>query len=110
VRVKNITPHPVHVGGMEIAPDPAGPARVSTSSTVVGEVTLPNGAVVPLKREAFGEPTGLPEAQAGTILIVSRIVQAAVPGRSDLVAPTDLERDERGRIIGARAFAVGGAS
>ena len=104
--IRNLTPHPVHVGGMEIAPDPAGPARVSTSSTVVGEVTLPNGTKVPLKREVFGEPTGLPEARPDTILIVSRIVQAAVPGRSDLVAPTDLERDERGRIIGACAFAV----
>ncbi|MDO4872265.1 MAG: hypothetical protein Q4A27_02460 [bacterium] len=55
-----------------------------------------------------GAPINLPEFETGKWLIVSRVTAEAAKasGRdtSDLLLTTDTVRDEKGRIVGCRAF------
>ena len=107
---RNLTPHPLVLlpeGGEPIvlAPDPAGPARVSTTSVpVIGAPEAP----VPVVMTAWGAISGVPPYEPGTILIVSRIVREAIVAqratRPDVMVPHDLVRDAEGRVIGARAL------
>lgn len=60
-----------------------------------------------LTRQMYGEVTGLPEAQAGTVFIVSAMVLARVAGRHDVVAPdtgSTAARDTAGRILHVKGF------
>lgn len=47
---------------------------------------------------------GLPARQQDVLLIVSRMVAAALPQRRDLVFPYDVMRDSEGHPIGCRAL------
>ena len=99
--VRNLTPHAVAIaGGVTYAPDPAGPARVT--ATFAGADRLGDGT--PLLRAAYGPVQGLPAAEPGTWLIVSRAVAAACPGRGDLLVPADLVRDAAGAVVGCRGL------
>jgi len=99
----NLTPHTINVvGDVAMAIAPSGTlARCQEVSTPVGNI---DG--VPLVSKTFGAVEGLPEAQDGTIYIVSALVLAALKGsgRTDVVCPGDPVRDEAGRIIGCRSF------
>lgn len=123
VRVVNLTPHPVVVVGEECpskvqSPEEIKPyivatfppsgkvARVTSSKVKVREV---NG--IPLYKSVFGEVSGLPDPQPGTIYIVSLLVLQALKGkRDDVVAPdtspTGAVRDANGRIIAVKGFQV----
>ena len=60
-----------------------------------------------LTRQMYGEVVGLPEAQAGTVYIVSAMVLARVAGRRDVVAPDTgitAVRDTVGRILHVKGF------
>ena len=48
----------------------------------------------------YGEVTGLPPFQDGTIFVVSGLVRAAVPHRHDVWQPGELLRNEAGQVIG----------
>jgi hypothetical protein len=52
------------------------------------------------------EVEGLPDKQLNTFYLVSRIVKDAVPDRMDVVVPTDLVRDSKGTVIGAKHVAL----
>ena len=54
----------------------------------------------------FGEVKDLPDREPGVFYIVSRMVAEAVPDREDLVAPSELIRDDEGNIIGADGLDV----
>ena len=100
--ILNLTPHDIVIvgddgGEIERFP-PSGLARLSTE-TVRVEGTF-------FSRTVFGEVQGLPEAQAGTYLIVSQLVKSALPGRADLVVPAEVARDGQGRIIGCRSLGL----
>lgn len=121
--IVNLTPHPVTIAGVEIAPDGRIP-RVSEDIAEVGrlvetapgwwmrqhrdEDAMPDETrpVIPITRSTLGELVGLPERQPGTWLIVSRMVAEAAPDRDDLFFPGALLRDTTGRIIGAESLAV----
>ena len=103
----NLTPHSVNcvdvvvaglVGSVRFTPE-ATPARVSSASSVVGEV-----GGVPLLRATYGDIEGLPDARPGILLIVSRVVAAAAPHRRDLLVPSDLVRDADGLVTGCRGL------
>ena len=98
--IRNLTPHTITLlidGEMEeILPDGIVP-RVSKT-----QITICEGPIKVVK-EVFGEIKDLPEPN-GDLLIVSQICCAAVPERDDLYYPTDLIRDDEGRIVGARAL------
>lgn len=103
MRIENWTPHDVNVlgeDGMLIRSIPSnGVARLKVS--VVWETDIGG---VPISRCEFGEPENLPEQQTGIFLIVSQLVKAALPQRTDLLVPAELVRDSDGRIIGCRSL------
>jgi hypothetical protein len=106
--VINLTPHTINIVGADgtvakVYPPSGQQARVSSRAEVVGAV---DG--VPIVRTVFGELSGLPEPQEGTLFIVSSVVAQAVAGRDDVVAPDtgpeSVVRDAEGKIIGVRRF------
>lgn len=105
-QVINLTPHKVRIINDEnktiriIAPED-NPARCK-------QETVPSGYFngIPLSATTFGEVYNLPEPKEGTRYIVSRLVLAACPDRSDLLVPNELVRDENGQIIGCKSLAT----
>ncbi len=102
---KNLCPHAVNV----VLPNgevrdymPSGIiARCSQKEEVVGEF---DG--IPVTRQSFGEVLDLPAPEKDVHYIVSRLVAAACPERSDLVFPGPLVRDENGQPKGCRGLSV----
>ena len=100
----NLTPHALNIvtahGTVTLAPS-GTVARCSQTSTPAGEV----GGIA-LSRTAFGAVTGLPEPVEGVILVVSALVRAALPTRTDLASPGELVRDAAGVVIGCKGLIV----
>ena len=84
-------------------------ARAAQKDELKGELEI-DGHKVPVIKTIFGEPTDLPEAEEGTMLIVSILTAQAAKaaGRKgdDLIITSDPVRDAAGKIIGCRKFAV----
>ena len=111
--ILNLTPHTINLAGVSYAS--AGIARVATSEEVVSPIYMQcpvhaddpqcgcTGLELPVIRQQLGGVTGLPEREDDTIIIVSRMVAAALPHRPDLMCPARLVRDEQGRITGCQA-------
>ncbi len=103
----NLTPHEVTVVGsdgdvMMRIPASGKVARCNVTRTVIGKI---NG--IPVTKNVMGEIEGLPEPSEDNIYIVSRVVAEAAKGkRDDLIIPDDAVRDDQGRIIGCKAFAI----
>jgi hypothetical protein len=110
LNIINLTPHPLNLmpegpDGPTVTIPPSGQvARCTTSRVQVDTVTV-DGIAIPVNRTQFGTMTGLPDPQPDTIYIVSAVVAQAVPDRPDVFIVDDTVRDDRGRIIGARALA-----
>lgn len=102
-KLVNLTPHSINVllEGKKVEIPSSGVARCSQTSAPAGEV---NG--VPLTTTSFGEVEGLPAPTKNTLFIVSRLIMSACPDRRDLLVPNDMVRDEEGKIIGCKSFAV----
>jgi len=104
----NLTPHPIGLsvdGVVTTIPTSGSVARVST--TPGAQCGILHGLPVFLP-PTFGAVEGLPEAQEGTVFVVSMIVasglQAAGLSRPDVVCPgtgpqDGAVRDEQGRIL-----------
>ena len=107
-RIRNLTPHTVTImlytidgAGEQIIYMPTGVIpRLSTKTIQVGAV---DG--IPLTSTVFGEVQDMPDAVQDVYLIVSRMVLAALPNRSDLLVPNELVRNDKGMIIGCRSLA-----
>jgi hypothetical protein len=102
----NLTPHPVTlvVDGAEVTVPASGRvARVATTEVEIGEVVV-DGLRVPLVAQAYGDVENLPDPAPGVLYVVSALVAQAVPGRTDLVSPARLVRDDQGRVVGAGAL------
>jgi len=111
MRIRNLTPHAIILVGpnnesVTLPPDPEGPARVSISREPDGEVQI-DGVSWPVRisRTVVSAPANLPPRQDGVLLLVARAVAEAAPERDDLVIVDETIRDEKGRIVGARALA-----
>lgn len=108
MRVVNLTPHEVTVfddNDVVIKTYPsAGLARASQANTPVDNI---DGVLV--VSTSYGEVTGLPEPTEGTVFIVSFITvnAARAHGRTtdDLLVTSSPVRNDRGQVIGCRAFA-----
>lgn len=83
-----------------------GRARVVSQSRIVERLVLEELArPLPITMLYDGKVVNLPEAEPGTLYVVSGLVAAATPSRLDVVAPGRLLRDsESGRVIGAQGF------
>lgn len=103
MEIVNLTPHIINIhaeGGIRVDVPPSGEvARVATSRVQTGEV---NG--LPLFTTNFGEVTGLPDARAGVILIVSGLVGGVVRERGDVFSPGELVRGPDGQPVGCRGL------
>ena len=98
----NLTPHTLNIhaiDGSVIDLPSSGLARVASQKEIIHVV---DG--VEIWAEVMGKVTGLPEPQDDVFFIVSRPVASAVVGRSDILVPGDLVRDEQGRPIGCRGL------
>lgn len=114
MRLINLTPHPVTIvneDGAIIATYPSeGEARIAQTNAPCGVLDR-----VPICKATYGEAIGLPEPQPDTGYIVSyiTIAQIKLSGArtvDDLYYPTEMVRDEKGRIIGSRYLAWGGGA
>lgn len=109
----NLTPHEVNVYSQDgkkliLSIPPSGKvARVSVTYKTVKNI---NG--IPVNRVEYGEIVDLPEPEKDTIYIVSVVVLMALKSkginRSDVLSPDtnphSVIRDEKGQIIGVKAF------
>jgi len=99
-KIYNLTPHPITVNGVTFPPS-GKVARVTEEGGV--ELAFPPFTI---KRIRTGKVVDLPPRKGGIWYIVSRPVALAAIGREDLLVPDDFVRDEEGKIIGARRFAI----
>ena len=103
----NLTPHDVVIvrdGAPNIVlPRGHKVPRVLASHRPVGDV---HG--IPCMRAEYGEAVDLPpyDREADMLYIVSAMVRAAAPGRTDLASPGDLVRDATGVVLGCRWLVV----
>jgi len=103
VNLVNLTPHPVVVvSDREVRRlEPSGQVlRLAETVENVGEL---DG--IPLVRKTLRLEGELPPRQDGVYYVVSLAV-AQMAGRPDFLVPDDLVRDEEGRVIGCRRFAI----
>lgn len=105
MNIVNMTPHVLNLiaaNGSIVDIQPSGTlARVASNSAVVATI---NG--INVTASTWGEVTGLPAAQEGTILIVSRMVKDRVANRDDVMVPGAPVRDAEGKIIGANGLSL----
>ncbi len=125
-RLVNLTPHDIVVHAstipregddldhaeptaLRLAPL-GGYARVDDYDATRGRSWLNTGTgLVPVTRlRRSGKLVGLPPAQRGTRLVVSRITAQAARHRSDLVFPFGEIRDDAGQIVAASGLAAFG--
>lgn len=105
MNIINLTPHTislVNASNEIVASFPsAGTVRVATSQTIIGEL-----AGFPIRKTVLGNVTGLPDAEDGTVYLVSAMVQQALPNRNDLVVPDSgpTAYRENGLIVGVRGW------
>lgn len=99
----NLTPHAINIVGNQTITIPASGqvARVSMTTTSAG-----THEGIPLVRGSYGEVVGLPDAQPGVLYVVSALVRAAIPHRTDLASPAKLVRNEAGQIMGCEALEI----
>ena len=105
MNITNLTPHTLNIilsDGTTRAIPPSG--SVARCRTVNEPAGYADG--VPLVRVAYGAVEGLPEAAEGVLYVVSALVRAAVPERSDVASPGDLVRDPEGNVVGCRGLVV----
>lgn len=100
----NLTPHAVNIITADLDPiatfESQGVARVSEENIPIGEV---NG--IPVFETRYGEMIGLHEEKENTFYIVSNLCKTACPDRKDLLAPSQLIRDEKGQPVGCLGLA-----
>lgn len=104
MKILNYTPHEVTLmndKGEPLILQSAGVARVAQESTVV---EIAGG--FRLVKSTFGEVTGLPEKEEGTMIIVSAFVRLACPDRTDLGSPAEIIRNAKGCIVACGALEI----
>lgn len=104
MKIINLTPHPITVlaaDGSVIATYPSdGVLRLPEVTEEVGTI-----GGIPIVRKSLGNLDQLPPVLPDTYYIVSLPIAQAVR-RDDFIVPDDLVRDEQGRVLGCRRFAV----
>lgn len=101
MNIVNLTPHEISIYGMETQPQWIIPPSGSVARAAETREELP--AVIsgmPVFRMSFGVVENLPEPAENTIYLVSGLVLARCAGRSDVFAPGEAVRDDKGRVIG----------
>ena len=113
MKLRNFTSHEVVVflaDGTEIRFPSEGTARVEVYGEPCNETIC--GVPVLSRRAKYGEVSGLPEPEQGTMFIVSLVMGMALRGsRDDLLVPAtdpaNVIRTPDGKIVGVRALRHG---
>lgn len=105
-QIINLTPHAILIFDKETDDlieqiEPSG--TIARARTISAPAEPING--IPVVRTSYGEVEGLPDPEPYTYYIVSGLVKAAA-GRDDLLTPTDLKRDEKGRVVGCYGLSM----
>lgn len=106
-KIVNLTPHSINllVDDKEIVIPPSGTiARAETERRQIDTIKI-DGANISINKTVFGDVVGLPDPKPDTIFVVSMLVAQAVPHRDDVFIVDDTVRDDKGRIVGAKALA-----
>jgi hypothetical protein len=107
LKIKNLSPHPIVLLGVEIPPS----GVVARCEEKVEEIDRFewDGKTIPVIKKTLGEVVNLPEPEEDTIFIVSLLVAEAVkkqfPDRKDIFVVGETVRDSSGKIIGAISLA-----
>ena len=107
MEIINLTPHDVVVvteAGNITIPKSGVVARCAQQTEQVGQLQYA-GNTIPLTVTSYGELVDLPNPKPETYYIVSRLVMSAASGRTDLLCPNGLVRDDNGNIIGCESLA-----
>lgn len=104
----NLTPHELNILNDDEEEVLTIPPSGDTVRVDVTRQTVDHVEGAPIKKTEFGDVEGLPEPKEDTIYVVSGFVGSHpdVSDRDDVVSPGQLVRDENGKPIGAKGFAV----
>lgn len=111
MKIVNLTPHKIVLfsedGQQQIAAfESEGVARAAMQTTPVQV----DGFPYRLTSNTYGEVEGLPEYEEGVYYILSALTVSAAKAHGrrtdDLLITSDPVRDDQGRIIGCKAFAL----
>lgn len=122
MKIRNFTRHDVNVNAWRadpehgvlrrvatIPPDPDGPAFVRFEDRRTHILDVGDGWNVDVVGRDFLSITGLPEAAPGVFLVVSAPVAShpSLVGRSDILVPNRILKDQAGRIVGCESLKPG---
>lgn len=105
VRLINLTPHSVTLWrGQDpaLTLPPVGRFARLLEDWVPGRPLLMGEVEVAIAAVTYRGVEDLPDPMDGVAFVVSRVLAAAVPERSDLYFPAEEVRDAAGRVIGCR--------
>ena len=102
--IKNCTPHDICVHVVSASAVIKFPPCGIIPRCEQREIFVDKIDTIPVTKQVFGEVIDLPEQEDGVYLVVSRLVAAACPNRSDLLIPGPLVRDEAGKVIGCKGL------
>jgi hypothetical protein len=108
IKIINTTPHPVNLilqDGKEIVFHPEFLVRVKSETISSGNISW-HGQEIPLTRTLWGHVEGLPELKEDVLYIVSQLIKDRLPDRKDLLVPSEIVRNDKGHIIGCKAFSI----
>lgn len=103
----NTTPHPITIlddNNSVIKVFPKGEFTIRLASSTVDAGFQVEG--INITTTKYGEVTGLPEYHPFVYYIVSGMVKAALPLRTDLLVPGEQVRDSNGMIIGCKSLGI----
>ena len=105
MKILNYTPHSITLidyKGESTEYPSNGVARCEEIKSVVG-----SAGGYPIYEVKYGNLSGLPEWEDNTVIVVSVIAAQAAKaaGRTDCLIVTDVVRNDKGQVIGARGFA-----
>ena len=96
----NLTPHVINETTSGRSFEPSG----DVSRVAVTYEPFSSLDEIPVYAAFYGDVSGIPAPLKGTTYIVSGMVLTHCEGRSDVVAPGDLVRDDDGKPIGCKGF------
>ena len=109
MEIINLTPHDINIvaEGTSIVLETIPVSGVVARVVGMDEEDLGIKGNIRFVRVRPGRPVNVPEPRPGTLFIVSRPVQEALPERHDLIVPTHMVKSpDRRTIIGCAAFSV----
>ena len=108
MEIINLTPHDVNIvleSSVVTITKSGVVARCAQQTQKVNEINYSNAnAIIPITQTTYGEVVDLPEPRTNTYYIVSRLVMSAASGRTDLLCPNGLVRDDNGNVIGCESL------